>query len=171
MTSGYTLRRATPADAEALARGAVEGVAGYGEFAAGWSGPGYEHELADARAVLEDAEYRAIAAVTADGAVAGQVAVVPAARAARPVEDPALGHLRNLFVASEHWGTGLASTLLRAAEQDSRERGFTALRLFVAEGQARARRFYEREGWQAVTEPYDDPVPGLSMVEYRRALG
>jgi GNAT superfamily N-acetyltransferase len=170
MTSGHTLRRATPADAEALARGAIEGVAGYGEFAAGWSGPRYEHELADARAVLEDPEYHAIVA-EADGVIAGQVAVVPAAKAARPVEDPALGHLRNLFVASEHWGTGLAATLLRAAEQDSRERGFTALRLFVAEGQARARRFYEREGWQAVTEPYHDPVPALSMVEYRRALG
>ena len=57
------------------------------------------------------------------------------------------------------------------AEQDSRERGFTALRLFVAEGQARARRFYEREGWHAVTEPYLDPIPGLPMVEYRRPLG
>ena len=98
MTSGYTLRRATLADAEALARGAVEGVAGYGEFAAGWSGPGYEHELADARAVLADPEYHAIVA-EADGAIAGQVAVVPVAKAARPVEDPALGHLRNLFVA------------------------------------------------------------------------
>jgi hypothetical protein len=96
MTSAYTLRRATAADAEALARGAVEGVAGYGEFAAGWSGPGYEHELADARASLPDPEYHAIVAVTAAGAVAGQVTVVPATKAARPVEDPALGHLRNL---------------------------------------------------------------------------
>jgi hypothetical protein len=35
MTSGYTLRRATPDDAEALARGAVEGVSDSGEFAPG----------------------------------------------------------------------------------------------------------------------------------------
>ena len=74
---------------------------------------------------------------------------MPAARAARPVEDPALGHLRNLFVARAQWGSGLATALLRAAEQDARDRGFTELRLFVAEGQARARRFYEREGWRA----------------------
>ena len=169
MTTGFTRRRATAADAAALARGAVDGVAFYGEFAPGFRGPGYEHELAHVRDVLPDPEYHAIVA-EAGGAIAGQVAVVPAAKAARPVDEPALGHLRNLFVASEHWGTGLAAALLRAAEEAARENGFTELRLFVAEGQARARRFYEREGWRAVTEPYYDRVPGLSMVEYRRAL-
>ena len=171
MTNGLTLRRATANDAEALARGAVEGVSGYGEFATGWSGPGYEHELADVQANLANPEYHAIVAVAADGAVAGQVTVVPAAKAARPVEDPALGHLRNLYVDRSQWGSGLASTLMDAAVEGARERGFAELRLFVAEGQARARRFYEREGWRAVTEPYFDSVPGLSMVEYRRALG
>ena len=69
------------------------------------------------------------------------------------------------------WGSGLATTLLRTAEDDARTSGFGALRLFVAEHQARARRFYEREGWHAVTEPYFDPIPGLPMVEYRRPLG
>jgi GNAT superfamily N-acetyltransferase len=170
MTTAYRLRRATAGDAEALAHGAVEGVSGYGEFAPGWRGPGYEHELADARALLGDPGYHAFVA-EAGGEVAGQVAVLAADATGRPAEDPTLGHLRNLVVAEAHWGTGLATTLLRAAEDDARERGFAALRLFVAEGQARARRFYEREGWRAVTEPYHDPVPRLSMVEYRRALG
>ena len=171
MTTELALRRATLNDAEALARGAVAGVSEYGEFATGWSGRGYEHELADVQANLADPEYHAIVAVAADGAVAGQVTVVPAAKAARPVEDPALGHLRNLYLDRSQWGSGLASTLMEAAVEGARERGFAELRLFVAEGQARARRFYEREGWRAVTEPYFDSVPGLSMVEYRRALG
>ena len=171
MTTPLTLRPATAADAEALARGAVDGVSGYGEFAAGWSGPGFEHELEDARKALADPDHHTIVAVLAGGAVAGQVAVLPAEATARPAGDPGLGHLRNLFVAREHWGAGIATALLRAAERDARERGFTALRLFVAEGQARARRFYEREGWPAVTEPYFDPQPGLSMVEYRLPLG
>ena len=48
--------------------------------------------------------------------------------------------------------------------------GFTQLRLFVAAGQARARRFYEREGWLPVSEPFDDPSPGLTMIEYRHRL-
>ena len=82
-----------------------------------------------------------------------------------------LAHLRNLYVARSQWGSGLATALLRTAERDARDRGFTALRLFVAEGQARARRFYEREGWRPQGEPFFDAVPGLSMVEYRRPIG
>ena len=137
MIAEFTLRRATAEDAEALARGADEGVRGYGDFAPGWSGPGYEQELAHAREALEDPEYHAFVA-EAGGAIAGQVAVLAADATALPAGDPTLGHVRNLF---------------------------------VAEGQARARRFYEREGWEAVTEPYFDPIPRLSMVEYRRPIG
>ena len=44
------------------------------------------------------------------------------------------------------------------------------MRLFVAAGEARARRFYEREGWLPVGDPFDDPVPGLTMLEYRYTL-
>jgi GNAT superfamily N-acetyltransferase len=169
--SPATLRRATAADAEAIARAAVEAVADYPDFAPpGWHGPTYEHELADARAVLGDAEYHCIVAEL-DGAVVGQVAVLPVARAGRPVDDPTLAHLRNLFLDRSQWGSGLASALMDAAMADARERGFAQMRLFVAEGQARARRFYEREGWSAAGEPFDDPVPGLRMVEYRRRIG
>jgi GNAT superfamily N-acetyltransferase len=171
MTSGYTLRRATVDDAEALARGAVAGVSRYGEFAPGWRGPGYEQELAHAVASLADPDYHAFVAEAGDGALAGQVAVLAADATALPPGEPMLAHLRNLFVASAYWGTGVAADLLHAGEQDARERGFTAIRLFVAEGQARARRFYEREGWHAVSEPYFDAIPGLTMLEYRRPLG
>ena len=57
-----------------------------------------------------------------------------------------------------------------AAADAARERGFSAMRLFVAAGQSRARAFYERAGWAPVSEPFHDPVPGLAMVEYRRAV-
>jgi hypothetical protein len=40
----------------------------------------------------------------------------------------------------------------------------------VAAGQARARRFYEREGWLPAGDPFDDPTPGLTMIEYRYRL-
>src|SRR5688500_11946223 len=98
MVTPYTLRRATAGDAEALARGAVEGVSGYGDFAPGLSGPGYEHELADARALLGDPGYHAFVA-GAGGEVAGQAAVLAADATGRPAGDPTLGHLHNLFVA------------------------------------------------------------------------
>jgi GNAT superfamily N-acetyltransferase len=164
------LRRAAPADAAALARGAVEGVADYPAFAPpGWTGPDHEAELAHTRVVLADADFHCIVAEL-DGAVVGQVTVVPAARAVRPVDDRSLAHLRNLYVDRSQWGSGLARALMDAAVADARERGFTQMRLFVAEGQARARRFYEREGWSAAGEPFLDPAPGLPMLEYRRRV-
>jgi GNAT superfamily N-acetyltransferase len=170
VTRETSLRRATSADATAVAQGAVDGVADYPAFAPpGWSAPSLEHELGDARAWLADPEYHCIVAEL-DGRVVGQVAIVAAARAARPVEERGLAHLRNVFVDRSQWGTGLASRLMDAAAEAARERGFDALRLFVAEGQARARRFYEREGWRPVGEPFEDAGPGLRMVEYRRPV-
>jgi ribosomal protein S18 acetylase RimI-like enzyme len=171
MTAALTLRQATAADAEALARGAVEGVADYPAFApSGWTGPAYDTELEYTRVVLADPDYHCVVAEIGGGVV-GQVTVVPAAKAARAVDDTSLGHLRNLYVHRSQWGSGLATALMRAALEDARARGFAELRLFVAEEQARARRFYEREGWRAVGEPHFDPLPGLSMVEYRRPVG
>ncbi len=76
----------------------------------------------------------------------------------------------NLFVRRDFWGSGLAKTLHEAATGEARARGFDEMRLFVAAGQARARRFYEREGWMQASEEFDDPGPGLVMVEYRYAL-
>ena len=58
----------------------------------------------------------------------------------------------------------------RAAVEAAGARGFTELRLFVAAGQARARRFYEREGWLPAGDPFDDPIPGLTMIESRYRL-
>jgi GNAT superfamily N-acetyltransferase len=105
-----------------------------------------------------------------DAGLAGQVTLLPAARANRPVDEPGLAHLRNLFVRADLWGSGLARTLHAAALDAARERGFSAMRLFSAAGQARARRFYEREGWQCVGEPWHEAGLGLDVVEYRRAL-
>ena len=74
--------------------------------------------------------------------------------------------VEQLFVAREARGTGVAAVLLRHAE------GVIALRadvawLAVANGNARARRFYERQGWtdvaaidyQAEIEGGTIPVP------------
>ncbi|MGN6868545.1 MAG: GNAT family N-acetyltransferase, partial [Solirubrobacteraceae bacterium] len=99
----------------------------------------------------------------------GQITLLPAARAARPVDDSSLAHISNLIVRRDHWGGGLASALHRAALEAAHARGFTALRLFVAAGQARARRFYEREGWLPASEPFARH-DGLTFVEYRYRL-
>jgi GNAT superfamily N-acetyltransferase len=120
--------------------------------------------------VLADPDFHCLVAEL-DGAVVGQVSTVPAAKAARAVDEPGLGHLRNLYVDRAQWGSGVARALMEAAVEDAARRGFGALRLFVAEGQARARRFYEREGWRRHGAAFFDAVPGLTMVEYRRPIG
>jgi hypothetical protein len=43
------------------------------------------------------------------------------------------------------------------------------MRLFVPVGQARVRRFYEREGFTATGEPFDTGLK-LPLLEYRRAV-
>jgi GNAT superfamily N-acetyltransferase len=170
VTEAIRLRRATVADAGALAKGVIDGVADYPAFAPpGWSAPSLEAEVAHLSTSLADDGVHCIAAER-DAEVIGQITLLPAARAPHPTDDPRLAHVSNLFVRRDHWGGGLARELHAAALDVARDGGFTELRLFVARGQGRARRFYEREGWQASGEPFDDPIPGLTMVEYRRAL-
>jgi MFS family permease/N-acetylglutamate synthase-like GNAT family acetyltransferase len=56
------------------------------------------------------------------------------------------GELRDLYVIPEAWGSGVASALHQTAVEWLRSRHEEAI-LWVAEANARARRFYEREGW------------------------
>jgi GNAT superfamily N-acetyltransferase len=86
----------------------------------------------------------------------------------RVAQDPALAHLGHLFVEPRYWGSGVATQLLAHARTAASARGFAAMRLFVPVGQERARRFYTREGFIAVGEPFD--FAGLSALEYQRPL-
>jgi GNAT superfamily N-acetyltransferase len=147
--------------------GVIEGVEDYPSFAPpGWTAPTLAAEVEHLRDSLAHDHVSCLVAESG-GEIVGQITLLPAARAPHPVEDSSLGHVSNLFVRREHRGTGLAGALHGAALAEARERGFTELRLFVAEEQARARRFYEREGWRPVGDAFDDPVPGLRMLEYR----
>ena len=169
--SAFQLRPATNADVQALARAVVDGVGVYRSFAPpDWTAASLAHEAEALRALLADDDVWCLVAESEDGALAGQVTILPAARAPHPVPGRALAHLRNLFVGREFWGTGLARTLNAAAVEAARERGYTELRLFTPAGQDRARRFYEREGWAQVGESFHDPGPDLALVEYRYAL-
>jgi GNAT superfamily N-acetyltransferase len=105
-----------------------------------------------------------------DGRLVGQVSILPSLRTVHPDPEASLVHLRNLFVAKEHWGSGLATTLHAASVEEARRRGFEQMRLFTPAEHARARRFYEREGWLQRGEPFDEPRLGMALVEYRYAL-
>lgn len=72
--------------------------------------------------------------VERDGEVAGFVTVVD-------------DELEQVFVASAHRGTGIAGDLLSHGLDVVRATGHDRAWLSVVVGNARARRFYEREGW------------------------
>ena len=163
-------RPATPADVEALAQLVVEGVEDYKAFAPeSWNAPSTADEAAHLHELLADERAWCLVAEV-DGEVVGQVTILPASIAARPTDEERLAHLRNLVIRKDHRGTGVATRLTTSAVEKARERGYTTMRLFAAEGQSRAQRFYEREGWEPAGEPFFDPVPGLSLVEYRIGL-
>lgn len=70
----------------------------------------------------------------------------------RSVADFAAAELSGLYLLAAHHGTGLGAALLRAAVTAARQRGAATLGLWVLTANARARRFYERQGALAVAE-------------------
>jgi GNAT superfamily N-acetyltransferase len=169
--SDIHFRRATVHDVERLARLVTDGLEDYPSFApTGWTAPSFEQEIVHLRESLAREGVYCLVAESGRELV-GQITVLPAAAAAHPVGDPTLAHLSNLFVRRGLWGSGLARDLQRAAIDFALQAGFEELRLFVAAGQTRARRFYEREGWVAASDEFFDPGPGLTMVEYRFRFG
>jgi GNAT superfamily N-acetyltransferase len=168
--TAYALRPATVGDAEAMVAVTAEGFATYRSFAPeGWAPPSAAEELERLERLLADPEVWYQVAEH-NGEVVGHVGFLPATRSRWGSDDSSLAHFRQLFVATAHWGSGLATRLHTAAIDEATARGFTALRLFTPAAQARARRFYEREGWVLERPPDFESAIGLEMVEYRRAL-
>ena len=69
------------------------------------------------------------------GAVAGFVMVVD-------------DEVEQVYVSAAHRGTGVAAALMGEAERQVRENGHAKGWLAVVAGNARARAFYERNGWE-----------------------
>jgi len=82
---------------------------------------------------------------------------------------PETGEVRSLYVDPSVQGGGLGSALLAAATDVLVAQGSAELVLWVVEGNARARGFYERRGWAAdggrKRTPVEDGV--LTEVRYR----
>jgi GNAT superfamily N-acetyltransferase len=166
-----TIRRATLADAAELAKTVRLGFEGYRAWAPpGWDPPPPQIDLIRIRESIEQPDVWCELA-EAGGEVAGHAAVTPALTRDEPrVPLEGLAHLWMLFIREPWWGSGLAVELLGRATAAARARGYAAIRLETPSGHARARRFYEREGWQLSGEPYYAPGLGLEIVEYRRPL-
>ncbi|WP_432092845.1 N-acetyltransferase family protein [Streptomyces sp. bgisy100] len=83
---------------------------------------------------------------------------------------PGDGELYALYVLPEHLSTGTGRALLAASLAHAADRGFTALRLWVLEGNARARRFYEIAGFAPDGGRDPNTVDGAPAPEVRYAL-
>jgi GNAT superfamily N-acetyltransferase len=163
-------RRATPADAPAVAAVTVEGFETYLEFApAGWHVPTLAEELEIAKIVLAKPSIWCRLATAGSQPVA-HVGFIAAAHSLASSDDARLAHLWHLFVVRAWWGSGVATLLLRGAVTAAHEAGFETMRLFTPADHGRARRFYEREGWTMLREPGWDGPFGMPMAEYRRDL-
>jgi predicted N-acetyltransferase YhbS len=166
---GLTLRQARPDDAAALQAVVQRGFETFRPFApAGWEPPDEcsAQRLEQARAELADPAIFCLLAEDGAGRVAGHVRWVPATTASRDGSVPDL-HLRHLFVEPSWWGGGLARALHARAVAAMHG----TARLFTPAGQARARRFYEREGWRLYDDAFLVPGLGLEVVEYRLERG
>jgi GNAT superfamily N-acetyltransferase len=93
-----------------------------------------------------------------------------------PVRDADLdpmstGEIRAMYADPVVWSTGVGAALMRAALEHLRHSGFTAVTLWVLEGNTRARRFYGRWGFclDGARQVVELGTP-VAEVRYARAL-
>jgi GNAT superfamily N-acetyltransferase len=166
----WTLRTAEITDAERLARCVADGFAAYRDFAPpDWEPPSFELQVELFERALPDREVYCLLAEGEDGELAGLVTIRPGSFAPMSLPEDA-AFLWRLFVEPPFYGTGLAKVLHDDALREAGERGYAAIHLLAAAGQARARRFYEREGWVLEGGPFVQEGFGMDVVEYRRPI-
>jgi GNAT superfamily N-acetyltransferase len=156
------LRPATLADVPELVETVRQGFESYREWAPrGWDPPELELHIAGVRGRL--AERGCWCEVAEAGSeIVGQAGTVPARGA------PHAAHVWMLFVREPWWGSGLATRLLERADAAAADAGRSELRLQTPSEHARARAFYEREGFERGGEPLYEPMLGLVLISYRR---
>jgi ribosomal protein S18 acetylase RimI-like enzyme len=83
--------------------------------------------------------------------------------------NPGIGELYSIYVTPAGQGRGAGLALMEAGVSALSERWEEAI-LWVATENPRARRFYERYGWDVDGERVDDSIPGASVPETRYRL-
>ena len=103
-----------------------------------------------------------------DGEIVGFANVGPC----RDEELPTAGEVRAIYLLPQFWGHGRGRELMKAGLDALNAAGFAEAVLWVVDGNARARRFYEIGGWAADGAVKQDEGFGFVVqeVRYRRAL-
>lgn len=81
-----------------------------------------------------------------------------------------IGELRAIYVLPEAWGTGVGHALHERATEWLRQRRYVTASLWVLEGNARARQFYERHGWRLEGTVAPIELAGETVTEIRYEL-
>jgi GNAT superfamily N-acetyltransferase len=170
--SRLRVRRAVIDDVLALARTTQLGFESYRAWAhPGWRPPDHRLEIRGIRERLRRADTWCVMAVEPGGEPAGHVGFLPASDRSPPYAAiPGRAHLWMLFLRPPWWGTGLAARLHGLAVAEAARQGYRTMQLYTPAPHARARAFYEREGWTVDGPPFGEPLLDLELVRYRRDL-
>ncbi|MGN5375717.1 N-acetyltransferase family protein [Sphingomonas hankookensis] len=144
------LREASPADAALLATiGAETFVETFGHLYAPDDLAAFlaNHSSANWAAELADPRYHVVLAMAGDEAV-GYAKLGPPSLPFEPTGKPI--ELRQFYLRRQAQGTGLAATMMEHVLAKARATGADELFLSVFVDNARARRFYERYGFERV---------------------
>jgi ribosomal protein S18 acetylase RimI-like enzyme len=129
-----------------------------------------EAEVDRRRAMLTAAnDPRQDAIGTVSGWLAGWVAYGPYRDDDPPTRRS--GEVYAIYVHPEHWGRGVGRAMMRYAVRQLAMDGFAPVLLWVLEDNDRARRFYEREGFQPDGGRHMFEVGGVELPELRYRHG
>jgi GNAT superfamily N-acetyltransferase len=166
----FSIRAGSRHDLSMMADNLEEGFGTYLSWAeSGWQPPRrVEMLLGMMQRFTKDGSF-CVVAFTGEGEAAGHAT-------ARPEFDehdqlrPGVARLTHLFVRRRFWGSGVADLLHEQILAAMGTRGFRSACLWTPVGQARARAFYERHGWQATGALDPDNDLRLELLEYVRDL-
>lgn len=82
-------------------------------------------------------------------------------------DDAGWGEIYAIYVLPEHWGEGYGRELLTAGKESLAADGHDCALLWVLEGNDRARRFYERQGWTIGKPIRVEEIGGFQVTEVR----
>ena len=158
-----SVRRATPDDARSIAEIHVE------TWRAAYAGVMPQRVLDELDVEARERMWRSWAAAPDWAAfVAQQRGRIVGFASVGPSRDPeGLGEVAAIYVSPSVWGTGAGRALMDAGIGWLKERWSEAI-LWVAEENPRARRFYERYGWELDGgRKVDEVAPGAVVAEVR----
>jgi GNAT superfamily N-acetyltransferase len=164
-----TVRAATPADAQSVARVHVD------TWRAAYAGLIPQAVLDGLSVERREEFWRSIAGAPgesrllvaeANGRVIGFASTGPARDDDLP---PGSGELLAIYVEPAAWGKGFGAMLFHSAIDDLRERRLDPIVLWVLADNARGRGFYEAMGWQpdGSTRPIDFGGSSVEEVRYQ----